>query len=392
MLVRDRILINCSSLVTLLQRDGVSPLTSALFSEISLRGLRLANRIVVSPMCQYNAENGNANDWHLMHLGQFSMGAGSLVITEANHVSPEGRISPRCLGLYSDENEAAIKRVVDFCKRYGVTALGTQLAHAGRKGSTHIPLDGGHSLAKEEGAWQTVAPSPLPYDEGWHVPAELDREGLAKVKRDFVEATKRADRAGFDLIELHAAHGYLLHQFCSPVSNHRNDEYGGSLQCRMRFPLEVFEAMRSVWPVEKPMGVRITGRDWVDGGWEIEDAVVFARELKTLGCDFADVTSGGLDPRQKIETGPGYQVPFAERVRREAGTHTWAVGLITEARQAEAIIAEGRADMVALARGMMRDPRWAWHAAEELGAETPWSDMYIRASPKSRGKFTPRQN
>ncbi len=366
-------------------------MTSALFSEVSLRGLRLANRIVVSPMCQYICEDGSANDWHIMHLGQFSMGAGGLVITEANHVSPEGRISPRCMGLYSDENEAAIKRVVDFCKRYGVTAMGTQLAHAGRKASTHVPLDGAGSLAPDEGAWPTVAPSALAYTEGWHVPAELDRAGLENVKQDFVSATRRADRVGFDLIEMHAAHGYLLHQFCSPLSNRRSDEYGGSLENRMRFPLEVYEAMRRVWPDDKPLGVRITGRDWVEGGWDVDDAVSFARALKDLGCDFVDVTSGGVDPRQQIEVGPGYQVPFAERVRREADIHTWAVGLITEARQAEAIISEGRADMVALARGMMRDPRWAWHAAEELGAETPWPDMYVRAAPWSRGRNTPRQ-
>ena len=364
---------------------------SALFSEVTLRDLRLANRVVVSPMCQYNSENGNANDWHLMHLGQFSMGAGGLVITEATHVSPEGRISPRCLGLYSDDNEAALKRVIDFCKQYGVTAMGTQLAHAGRKASTHIPLDGGSALGPDEGAWQTVAPSALAYTEGWHVPMALDRAGLDKVKADFVAATERADRIGFDLIELHAAHGYLLHQFCSPLSNRREDEYGGSLENRMRFPLEVFQAMRQVWPAGKPLGARITGRDWVPGGWEVEDAVAFAAALKDLGCDFVDVTSGALDPRQEITVGPGYQVPFAERVKRETGNHTWAVGLITEPEQAEAIIRDGQADMVALARGMMRDPRWAWHAAEALGAETPWSDMYVRASPRSRGKFTTRQ-
>ena len=366
-------------------------MTSALFSEVALRDLTIANRIVVSPMCQYNADDGCANDWHIMHLGQFSMGAGGLVVTEANHVSPEGRISPRCLGLYSDACEAAIKRIVDFCKRYGVAAIGTQLAHAGRKASTAIPLDGSGSLSVDEGAWQTVAPSALAYTEGWHVPAELDRAGLEKVKRDFVAATERADRAGFDLIELHAAHGYLLHQFCSPLSNRRSDEYGGSLENRMRFPLEVFEAMRRVWPEDKPLGARITGHDWVEGGWELDDAVAFARALKDLGCDFVDVTSGGVDPRQKIETGPGYQVPFAEKVRREAEIHTWAVGLITEARQAEKIIAEGQADMVALARGVMRDPRWAWHAAEELGAETPWPDMYIRAAPWATGRNTQRR-
>lgn len=343
-------------------------------------------------MCQYSSDDGCANDWHLMHLGQYSMGAGGLVITEATHVSPEGRISPKCLGLYSDENEATLKRVIDFCKHYGVTAMGTQLGHAGRKASTQPPLDGGDSLSAEQGAWKTVAPSALAYDAGWHLPTELDRAGLDKVKADFVAATRRAERIGFDLIELHAAHGYLLHQFCSPLSNRRSDEYGGSLENRMRFPLEIFEAARRVWPEDKPMGARITGQDWVVGGWELEDAVTFARALKDLGCDFVDVTSGGLDPRQEISVGPGYQVPFAERVRREAGIHTWAVGMITEAMQAERIIAGGQADMVALARGMMRDPRWAWHAAEALGAETPWSDMYVRASPRSRGKFTPRQS
>ena len=367
-------------------------MASALFNQVSLRGLRLANRIVVSPMCQYAAQEGCANDWHLMHLGQFSMGAGGLVITEATHVSPEGRISPKCLGLYDDANEAALKRVIDFCKEYGVTAMGTQLAHAGRKASTHVPLDGGGSLGSDEGAWQTVAPSALAYAEDWHVPAELDRSGLDKVKQDFVAATRRSARIGFDLIEVHAAHGYLLHQFCSPLSNRRQDEYGGSLENRMRFPLEVFEAMRDAWPEDRPMGVRITGRDWVDGGWELDDAVAFAKALKELGCDFVDVTSGALDPRQEITVGPGYQVPFAERVRREADIHTWAVGLITEARQAEQIISDGQADMVALARGMMRDPRWAWHAAEELGADTPWSDMYVRASPGNKGKFSTRKH
>ena len=363
-------------------------MTAALFSEVELRGLRLANRIVVSPMCQYNAEDGSANDWHLMHLGQFAMGAGSLVITEATAVSPEGRISPRCLGLYSNDNEAAIKRVVDFCRQYGVAALGTQLAHAGRKASTHIPLHGGGSLTAEQGAWETFAPSAIAFTDGWHVPTELDRAGLDKVKQNFVDATRRCERIGYDLIELHAAHGYLLHQFCSPLSNRRNDEYGGSLDNRMRFPLEVFEAIRRVWPDDKPLGLRITGSDWVPGGWDIDDAVAFARALKDIGCDFVDVTSGGLSPAQQITLGPGYQVPFAERVRREAGIHTWTVGLITEAQQAEEIIASGQADMVALARGMMRDPRWAWHAAAELGAETPWPDMYIRAAPGNQGKFS----
>jgi 2,4-dienoyl-CoA reductase-like NADH-dependent reductase (Old Yellow Enzyme family) len=356
-------------------------MSSALFSPIELRSLRLENRIVVSSMCQYNAEAGSANDWHLMHLGQFAMGAAGLVMTEASHVSPEGRISPRCLGLYSDANEEALARVIGFCRQYGVTALGIQLAHAGRKASTHPPLDGGRPLAPAEGAWTTLAPSAVPFAPDWHVPRALDGAGLARVKAEFVAAAERAVRIGFDLAELHGAHGYLIHEFLSPLSNRRSDGYGGPLANRMRFPLEVFEAVRAVWPEDKPLGMRVSATDWVEGGWTVEETVAFARELKALGCDFVDVSSGGNDPRQKIPLGPGYQVPFAERVRREAGIVTWAVGMITEPHQAEAIVAGGRADLVALARGMMYDPRWAWHAAEALDAETAYSRMYIRCHP-----------
>ncbi|MBI17599.1 MAG: oxidoreductase [Proteobacteria bacterium] len=366
-------------------------MSSALFTEVSLRGLTVSNRIVVSPMCQYAAENGSASDWHLMHLGQFAMGAGGLLISEATHVSPAGRISPRCLGLYSDDNERTISHVIEFCREHGVVALGTQLAHAGRKASTRPPLDGGGSLGLEEGGWQTIAPSALAYGD-WHTPLELDRAGLNQVKAQFVEATVRADRIGFDLIEVHGAHGYLIHQFCSPLSNHRTDEYGGSLDNRIRFPLEVFEAMRAVWPTDKPMGMRITAKDWVDGGWDLDDCVYFANALKVLGCDFVDVSSGGLDPRQNITVGPGYQVSFAERVRRKTGLHTWAVGMITEPQQADDIVASGKADMVALARAMMADPRWAWHAAIALGDDTPWPKRYLRAHPSQRGLFFPRHD
>jgi 2,4-dienoyl-CoA reductase-like NADH-dependent reductase (Old Yellow Enzyme family) len=342
-------------------------------------------------MCQYAAENGSASDWHLMHLGQFAMGAGGLLISEATHVSPAGRISPRCLGLYNDDNERTISHVIEFCREHGVVALGTQLAHAGRKASTRPPLDGGGSLGLEEGGWQTIAPSALAYGD-WHTPLELDRAGLNQVKAQFVEATVRADRIGFDLIEVHGAHGYLIHQFCSPLSNHRTDEYGGSLDNRIRFPLEVFEAMRAVWPTDKPMGMRITAKDWVDGGWDLDDCVYFANALKVLGCDFVDVSSGGLDPRQNITVGPGYQVSFAERVRRKTGLHTWAVGMITEPQQADDIVASGKADMVALARAMMADPRWAWHAAIALGDDTPWPKRYLRAHPSQRGLFFPRHD
>ena len=356
-------------------------MSSALFSSLELRGLTLNNRIAVSPMCQYCADSGSAVDWHLMHLGQFAMGAAGLVMTEATAVSPAGRITPKCLGLYSDENEAALKRVIDFCRQYGVTPMGIQLAHAGRKGSAHIPLEGGLPLAADEGAWTTLAPSALPFGEDWHVPQALSREGLAEVKAEFVAATRRAARIGFDLIELHSAHGYLLHQFLSPISNQRNDEYGGKLNNRMRFPLEVFEAVRAAWPDANPMGVRISATDWIDGGWTVEESVVYARELKSLGCDFIDVSSGALDPRQKIPFGPAYQVPFSDRIRRQAGIATWTVGMITKARQAEEIIAAGSADVVALGRGIMFDPRWAWHAAEELGVDTEYPRMYARCAP-----------
>jgi 2,4-dienoyl-CoA reductase-like NADH-dependent reductase (Old Yellow Enzyme family) len=357
-------------------------LAPALFRPIRLRGLTLPNRIVVSPMCQYASADGLANDWHLMHLGQLSMGAAGLVFTEATHVSAEGRISPRCLGLWSDRHEEALGRVVRFCRTHGVTALGMQLAHAGRKGSTRPPLDGGQPLAEAEGAWPTLAPSTLPYGPGWHTPRAADVADLAKIRGDFVDAARRAARLGFDIIELHMAHGYLLHEFLSPLSNRREDGHGGDLDGRMRFPLEVFDAVRAVWPEERPLAVRISATDWVEGGWTVDDSVVLAGKLKARGCNLIDVSSGGLDPGQKIALGPGYQVPFAERIRRETGIATMAVGMISDARQAEAIIGEGRADMVALARAMMDDPRWAWHAARQLGAETAYSPMYARCRPE----------
>ena len=356
-------------------------MSSVLFSPIALRELTLANRVVVSSMCQYNAEHGAANDWHLMNLGQYAMGAAGLVMTEAAHVSGVGRITHKCLGLYSDETETALRRVVDFCRQYGVTALGIQLAHAGRKGSVHPPQAGSKPLADDERPWTTVAPSALPYAPDWHVPQALDRDGLETVKGEFVAAAERSARLGFDLAELHAGHGYLLHQFLSPLSNQRDDEFGGDIEGRMRFPLEVFDAVRAVWPADRPLGVRVSATDWVDGGLTIEDVITFCQALEERGCDFADITSGGLDPRQSIDLGPGYQVPLAEQVKAAVDMPIWTVGMITEARQAEAIVAEGRADMVALARGMMWDPRWAWHAAEELGAETPYAEMYARCHP-----------
>ena len=346
-----------------------------------LRGLTLANRVVVSPMCQYASTDGSANDWHLMHLGQFAMGAGGLVITEATHVSPVGRISKNCLGLYSDENEASLKKVIDFCKRYGVAKFGIQLAHSGRKGSVHRPSDGSKPLTAEEGAWTTLAPSALPFGPGWHTPVAITRACLAEVKQQFVESAKRAVRIGFELGELHIGHGYLLHQFLSPLANQREDEYGGSSANRMRYPLEVFEAVRAVWPAELPLGVRVSATDWVDGGWTPEETVVFAHGLKKLGCDFMDVTSGQVDPRQKIPFAPGYNVPFAEKVKRETGMPAMAVGMISSGHQAEEIVSSGKADMVAIARAVMDNPHWAWQAARELGAETAYAGQYQRCHP-----------
>jgi 2,4-dienoyl-CoA reductase-like NADH-dependent reductase (Old Yellow Enzyme family) len=356
-------------------------LTSLLLSPLRLAGLELASRIVVAPMCQYVAEHGSATDWHLVHLGSLAMGGFALVIVEATHVSPQARITPGCLGLWSDENERALGRVVAFCRRHGTARLGIQLAHAGRKGSARVPLAGGTPLPPEEGAWETVAPSALAYAEGWHVPRAADRGDLARIRRDFQDAARRAARLGFDVVELHMAHGYLLHEFLSPLANRREDAYGGGFAGRTRFPLEVFDAVREVWPAERPLGVRLSATDWVEGGWTVAETVELVGLLKTRGCGFADISSGGLDPRQKLTVEPGYQVPFARAVRAATGIATMAVGMILTPHQAEAILAEGAADLVALARAAMDDPRWGWHAARALGAEIAYPDQYARAHP-----------
>ena len=366
-------------------------MTVALFSPITLRELTLANRIVVSPMCQYNSDDGCANDWHLMHYGNFSMGAAGLVMTEMTNVSAIGRISYKCAGLYTDAQEAASKRVVDFCKKYGVAALGIQIGHSGRKGSTVPPAQGGRPLTPEERAWQTVAPSAIPFGEGWHVPHALTHGEMEQIKNDFVASVQRAARIGYDLIEFHAGHGYLIHQFLSPLSNQRSDEYGGSLENRMRYPLEVFAAMRAAWPVDKPMGARVSATDWVDGGITPEDTVVFAREMKGIGCDYLDVSSGQLDARQKIPFAPHFNVPFGEKVRREAGIPTMSVGLITEPKAADELIASGQADFVCIGRGAMWDPRFAWHAAVELGAETKYPPKYMACTPALRPQVFARK-
>ncbi len=357
-------------------------MTSALFKPITLRELNLPNRIMVSPMCQYSAADGNASDWHLIHLGQLALGGVGLLCIEATAVEAIGRITPGCLGLYSDDNEAALRRLLAALRRHADTPLAIQLAHAGRKASSHTPWDGGKLIAPEAGGWEPNAPSALPFSPSEAAPREMNDGDLARVREAFVKAAQRAARLGLDAIELHAAHGYLLHEFLSPLANQRGDGYGGSPENRMRFPLEVFAAVRKVWPQAKPLGVRISASDWIEGGWDLAQSIEFARRLKAAGCDWIDASSGGLAPGQKITLGPGYQVPFAEAIRREVGIPTIAVGLITEPKQAEDIIASGRADMVALARGLLYEPHWAWRAAAELGGEVRAPKQYWRAPPR----------
>jgi 2,4-dienoyl-CoA reductase-like NADH-dependent reductase (Old Yellow Enzyme family) len=355
---------------------------SKLFSTINLGNLELRNRIVISPMCQYSAEYGQASDWHLIHLGHMALSGAGLMFIEATAVTPAGRISPGDLGLWSDQTEAALARVIKSIRQYSAIPIGIQLAHAGRKASVQVPWQGGQYLAPEHGGWQTVAPSALPFAADGALPHALDEAGLQHLRNDYVSAAQRAHRLGVDAIELHAAHGYLLHQFLSPLSNTRDDQYGGSLENRMRFPLEVFGAIRSAVPGDKPVGVRISATDWVAGGWDIEQTVVFAKELQRRGCSFIDVSSGGLSPLQQIPLEPGYQVPFAERIRSETGLVTIAVGLITEPEQAEKIVSSGQADMVSLARGILYDPRWPWHAAAKLGAQVVAPNQYLRSQPR----------
>ena len=352
-----------------------------LFSKYSLGPINLDNRIVVSPMCQYMASNGVANDWHLMHYGNMSIGAGSLIIFEATHVSSIGRITNKCLGLYSDECEESLKRVVDFCKNHGSAKLGIQLAHSGRKGSTHPPINGGTPLTKSESAWETIAPSPLPFSNNWHIPRMMEKNDMEQVKYEFVQALIRAARIGFDVIELHAAHGYLLHQFLSPLTNHREDEYGGSLENRMRFPLEVFKALKEIIPEKVALGVRVSGSDWVEGGINEDELVEFVIELNKIGCNFVDVTSGQLDPTQQIKFKPGFNLPFSKKIIDSTNISTMAVGLITNPIQANEIITSGRANLVAIARAAMDNPRWAWHAARELDIKIDYSPNYQRCHP-----------
>jgi 2,4-dienoyl-CoA reductase-like NADH-dependent reductase (Old Yellow Enzyme family) len=357
-------------------------MTSALFSPIRLADLELANRIVVSPMCQYSADDGVASDWHTSHLGMLANSGAALVVIEATGIERRGRISHGCFGLYSDDCEAALARLVAHCRRYGTAKLGIQLAHAGRKASARRPWEGSQPLAAAEDPWETIAPSAIPFGPDWPVPRAMTAADMERVRDNFVSAAKRAVRAGIDAIELHGAHGYLLHSFVSPVSNKRSDAYGGALAARMRYPLEIARAVRGAVPTGIPLGARITGNDWIEGGLTADDAATFAAALKDAGLDFVCVSSGGISSEARPALVANTNVEFAQTVKSKAGIATRTVGLIATAKQAEAIIAEGKADMVALARAMLDDPHWGWHAAQALGAEVVRPRQYQRAAPK----------
>ena len=350
-----------------------------LFSPIKIKNIELKNRLVVSPMCEYSSEDGFANDWHLVHLGSRAIGGAALVITEATAVSPEGRITAGDLGIYEDGHIQKLKQITDFILRHGAVA-GIQLAHAGRKASHRVPWEGGAQIASDNpGGWKTLAPSAIPFTESEEAPLALDKAGIEKVKADFKAATLRAITAGFKVIELHGAHGYLLHEFLSPLSNHRTDEYGGTFENRIRLLLEVTETVQSVWPEGNPLFVRISASDWVEGGWTADDSVSLAKILKDRGVDLVDCSSGGNVAHAKIPLKPGYQVEFAETLKKESGIPTGAVGLITQSHQADAIIRQGQADLVFMARELLRDPYFPLRAAHELGHEVKWPVQYERA-------------
>ncbi|OED00864.1 NADH:flavin oxidoreductase/NADH oxidase [Rhizobium sp. YK2] len=352
-----------------------------LFTPIKIKGLTLANRIVIAPMCQYSAEEGNMNEWHLIHLGKLSLSGAALLTIEATAVLPEGRITYGDLGLYNDQNYAAMSLTLESIRRWSDMPIAIQLSHAGRKASTEVPWKGGSQFAPTDGlGWQTYGPSAISYNAEQLPPVALDKERLKRVRDAFATAAARADKLGIDIVQLHAAHGYLLHQFLSPLANQRTDEYGGSLQNRMRFPLEVFDMVRAAFN-QKPVSVRISATDWVQGGLTLEESLVFAQELEKHGAGAIHVSSGGLHPAQKIAVGPSYQVPLAREVRKAIGIPVVAVGLITGYDQAEAIVGTGDADMVALARTILFDPNWPWHAAAELGGKVRAPNQYLRSQP-----------
>ncbi|MGO4574316.1 NADH:flavin oxidoreductase/NADH oxidase [Microvirga sp. 2TAF3] len=352
---------------------------------MQIGNLRLDNRIAIAPMCQYSAEGGLPNDWHMIHLGQLALSGAGLLILEATAVSPQGRISPYDLGLYSDATEEAFARVLKAVRAHSPIPLVVQLGHAGRKASSRAPWEGGTQIRPDEpSGWRTEAPSAVPHSEGEDIPVALDQEGLDRVRADFANAARRAARLGFDGIEIHGAHGYLLHQFLSPIANKRKDEYGGSIDNRMRFPLEVFDAVREAFPAERPVWIRVSATDWIPGGWSIDETVAFSKALQSRGCAAIHVSTGGVSPAQTIKLAPNYQVPYAQRVKAETGLPTIAVGLITEPEQAEAIIVNGEADAVSLGRAMLYNPRWPWHAAASLGAQVRAPKQYWRSQPREQ--------
>lgn len=355
---------------------------SRLFTPLRVGGLQLRNRIVIAPMCQYSADEGRATDWHVIHLGHLALSGAALLTIEATAVLPDGRISSRDLGLWSDDTEAALGRTLDSIRRWSDMPIGIQLAHAGRKASSRVPWEGGAQVPPTQpGGWQTVAPSPIPFAEGQHAPVALDRRGLAEIRDAFASAARRAARLGIDAVQIHGAHGYLVHEFLSPLSNRREDEYGGSLENRMRFPLEVFDAVREAFPAERPVSMRVSGTDWAPDGWDLEQTMTFANALEAHGCSAVHVSSGGLTPAQQIPIGPSYQVPLARAVKSAINLPVIAVGLITDFDQAEAIVGTGDADIVALARAILYDPRWPWHAAAHLGASVNAPNQYLRSQP-----------
>lgn len=355
--------------------------TSHLFTPLQIKEVLIKNRIAVSPMCMYSSTDGFSNNWHLVHLGSRAVGGAGLLLTESTAVSPEGRISPDDLGIWKDEHISGLREIVDFGKTQG-TVMGIQLGHAGRKASTSSPWKGKNFLGIKNGGWKTVAPSPIAFNPTDDTPQAMDTTAIEKVVEDFKRAAERALEAGFEVAEIHAAHGYLLHQFLSPLSNQRTDQYGGSFENRIRLVLEVTQVVREVWPASKPLMVRISATDWAEGGWGADDSVALVERLKQAGVDLIDCSTGGLVPDAKIPVKKGYQVPFAARIKKETGILTGAVGLITGAEEAEAILAEGKADMVFIAREFLRDPYFPLHAANTLGADQTWPSQYERAKPR----------
>ncbi|MCJ2186056.1 NADH:flavin oxidoreductase/NADH oxidase [Novosphingobium beihaiensis] len=353
-----------------------------LFEPITIGNLTLPNRIVIAPMCQYSAEDGRMTDWHAIHLGNLALSGAGILTIEATAVTPEGRISYGDVGLWDDETEQAMDKVLKTVRRWSDMPVAIQLGHAGRKGSTAKPWDGGAQIAPEaSNGWQTVSASTVPFQPHENAPEALDAVGLTRIRDAFAEAACRAARLGIDAIQIHGAHGYLLHQFLSPLSNQRTDDYGGSLENRMRFPLEVFDAVRAAFPADKPVTVRVSGTDWVEGGWDIEQTIALSRALQQRGVSAMHISSGGLHPQQAIPVGPNYQVPLARRVKEAVSVPVIAVGLITEPEQAEAIVATGDADMIAIARTVLYDPRWPWHAAAALGAQIKVAPQFLRCQP-----------